>query len=178
MCANFRESVRHSLRFRRFPPHFFRFQGSLAHFPFLAVQISSLDSRPLAKFAVNVSKRGSTVRISYHLDTIAPLHHGASMRLTINLDDDLYAMARSHAIATKTSISKAVGDLLRRNISSRPATAITPPNIHPESGFPISVSGSKPFTNEDVRRMTDDDLVRPLEIAGYSPEQIEEMLNQ
>lgn len=37
------------------------------------------------------------------IDTIAPLHHIPNIRLTINLDDDLYAMARSHAIATKTS---------------------------------------------------------------------------
>ena len=54
----------------------------------------------------------------------------------------------------------------------------SPPNVHPESGFPVSASGSEPFTNEDVLRMIDDELVRPLEIAGYSPEQIEEMLNQ
>lgn len=33
------------------------------------------------------------------------------MRLTINLDEDLYAMARAHAIASKTSISKAIADL-------------------------------------------------------------------
>lgn len=103
------------------------------------------------------------------------------MRLTINLDDDLYAMARSHAIATKTSISKAVGDLLRRN--SRPTPPpfpLNPPpaNIHPVSGFPVSVSGSRTLTEEDIRRSMVDDLVRPLEIAGYTPEQIEEMLRQ
>jgi hypothetical protein len=102
--------------------------------------------------------------------------------LTINLDDDLYAMARSHAIASKTSISKAVGDLLRRKTSG---------NVHPESEF----SGSRPsdreidpetllpiirttkkITAEDVRRADDEDLVRPLQIMGYSDEQIEEML--
>ncbi len=42
------------------------------------------------------------------------------MRLTINLDEDLYEMARSHAIATKTSLSRAVGDLLRRQVSCEP----------------------------------------------------------
>ncbi len=117
------------------------------------------------------------------LDTTAPLHHGAPMRLTINLDDDLYAMARSHAIATKTSISKAVGDLLRRKASG---------NVHPNSGFPVSdsnfhvdpvtllpvVKGSGPLTNEQVQRMIDDDLVRPLQIMGHSDEEIEEMLKQ
>lgn len=104
------------------------------------------------------------------------------MRLTINLDDDLYAMARSHAIATKTSISKAVGDLLRRKMAT---------NIHPVSGFPVSVSNhpeidpvtllpiirmNKRITAEDVRRADDEDLVRPLQLAGYSDEEIEEML--
>lgn len=120
---------------------------------------------------------------NHDLDTIAPLHHGAIMRLTINLDDDLYAMARSHAIATKTSISKAVGDLLRRK---------TTPNTHTASGFPLSnsnfhvdpdtllpvVKGSGSLTNEMVQRMIDDDLVRPLQIMGYSDDQIEEMLEQ
>lgn len=101
------------------------------------------------------------------------------MRLTINLDDDLYAMARSHAIATKTSISKAVGDLLRRNSTQTPPSFPLnppPPNVHPVSGFPISVSGSRQLTEEDIRRAMVDDLVRPLEIAGHTPEQIEEML--
>lgn len=98
------------------------------------------------------------------------------MRLTINLDDDLYAMARSHAIATKTSISKAVGDLLRRNNSPRPPARPSAANVHPVSGFPVSVSGSRPITDEDIRRSMDDDLVRHLEIAGYSDEEIEEML--
>jgi len=104
------------------------------------------------------------------------------MRLTINLDDDLYAMARSHSIATKTSISKAVGDLLRRK---------TTPNVHPVSGFPVSTSNSpdidpvtllpiihttKRITAEDVRRADDEDLVRPLQNMGYSDAEIEEML--
>lgn len=105
------------------------------------------------------------------------------MRLTINLDDDLYAMARSHSISTKTSISKAVGDLLRRK---------TLENGHPASEFPVSdsnfhvdpvtllpvVRGSGPLPNQQVLRMIDDDLVRPLQIMGYSDERIEEMLKQ
>lgn len=115
------------------------------------------------------------------IDTIAPLHHISLVRLTINLDDDIYAMARSHAIATKTSISKAVGDLLRRRTAG---------NIHPVSGFPVSdpnfhidpetllpvVKGSGTLTEAQIRRAMDDDLVRPLQIMGYSDEQIEEML--
>ena len=104
------------------------------------------------------------------------------MRLTINLDDDLYAMARSHAIATKTSISKAVGDLLRRKTagnfhpeSNLPSSASTPPEIDPITLLPI-IHTAKRITSEDVRRADDEDLVRPLQIAGYSDEEIEEML--
>jgi molybdopterin biosynthesis enzyme len=86
------------------------------------------------------------------------------MRLTINLDDDLYAMARSHAIATKTSISKAVGDLLRRR-----TLAATP-----LPRFPVSQSEGRSITSEDTRRAMDDDLVNPLEIMGLTPTEIEE----
>ena len=82
------------------------------------------------------------------------------MRLTINLDDDLYAIVRSHAIATKTSISKAVGDLLRRNTSPRPPTNPSPPNVHPLSGFPVSMSDSGRITDEGVRRSLDDAYIR------------------
>jgi len=38
----------------------------------------------------------------------------------------------------------------------------------------VKVSGS--LTNEQVQRMIDDDLVRPLQIMGYSDDEIEEML--
>lgn len=100
------------------------------------------------------------------------------MRLTINLDEDLYAMARSHAIATRTSISKAVGDLLRRNEERKPAPTPPEANIHPISGFPLSVAGSGPITDSDIRRAMDDELVRPLEISGFSPAQIEELLEK
>lgn len=87
------------------------------------------------------------------------------MRLTINLDDDLYAMARSHAIATKTSISKAVGDLLRRRTLAASALPSSSPGIHPLSGFPVSQSEGGPLTSEDTRRAMDD-----------TPDEIEEAL--
>lgn len=98
------------------------------------------------------------------------------MRLTINLDDDLYAMARSHAIATKTSISKAVGDLLRgrNDPQSRPPTPTN--GTHPLSGFPVSKGTGRMLTEAEIRRSMDDDLVRPMELMGLSPEEIEEAL--
>ncbi|CAN5282492.1 hypothetical protein BH23VER1_BH23VER1_00870 [soil metagenome] len=100
------------------------------------------------------------------------------MRLTINLDDDLYAMARSHAIATRTSISKAVGDLLRRRAISPSSTPASSPSagVHPVSGFPVSQGDGRSMTNEEIRRSLDDDLVRSLESMGRSAEEIAEAL--
>ena len=97
------------------------------------------------------------------------------MRLTINLDDDLYAMARSHAIATKTSISKAVGDLLRRKSVTTSPKGEESSYFDPVLGFRVSRS-VRPITEEELRRSLDDDLVRPMELMGLSPEEIEEAL--
>jgi len=57
-------------------------------------------------------------KLDLHFDTIEPLDHIPLMRLTINLDDDLYATAHSHAIAAETLLSKAVEGLLRRRTAS------------------------------------------------------------
>lgn len=97
------------------------------------------------------------------------------MRLTINLDDDLYAMARAHAISSGMSISKAVGDLLRRRIEPPhvPATdEETTSYFDPVLGIQVS-RGRGPLTNEDVARMIEDDDIRHLEAAGipYPPEE-------
>ena len=48
------------------------------------------------------------------IDTTAPSHHHRSMRLTINLESDLYAVAVSLAKAEDCSISAAVNRLVRR----------------------------------------------------------------
>ena len=78
------------------------------------------------------------------------------MRLTINLDDDLYAMARAHAIASKISISKAVGDLLRRRSPHHsPGSPIEKGvhiSVHPLSGFPLAAAGNVAFGSDDVRK--------------------------
>lgn len=96
------------------------------------------------------------------------------MRLTINLDEDLYAMARSHAVAEKTSISKAVCDLLRRKGAI--PNALLPLTRHESSYFDpvlgIQVSrGDRPFTSQDVQDLIDDDDLRHLEIAGWTRDQ-------
>lgn len=92
------------------------------------------------------------------------------MRLTINLDDDLHAMARAHAIASNISISKAVSDLLRRR--SAPNNPAPAPegliSIHPISGFPVVAGDNGPLTQEDVHRAEAEDDFRHWSAAAAS----------
>ena len=100
------------------------------------------------------------------LDTTASLHHGATMRLTISLDDDLYAMARAHAIAKRMSLSKAVGDLLRRRLAGDGSGPSSGPDagfhIDPETLLPVVPGRGEAITNEDVRLAAEDDDARYL----------------
>lgn len=100
------------------------------------------------------------------------------MRLTINLDDDLYAMARSHAVAEKTSISKAVSDLLRRKATipnaPQPSTKNELSYFDPVLGIQVS-RGGHPFTSQDVQDLIDDDDLRLVEIAGWTKNQTSEL---
>ncbi|MCF7674111.1 MAG: type II toxin-antitoxin system VapB family antitoxin [Akkermansiaceae bacterium] len=94
------------------------------------------------------------------------------MRLTINLDDDLYAMARTHALLQRTSISKAVGDLLRRRVSGGADTARTGAapdadfRIDPETQLPVVRGRGTALTNEDVQQATEDDDIRHGALPG------------
>ena len=92
------------------------------------------------------------------------------MRLTINLDDDLYALARTHAVATKTSLSKAVGDLLRRRVGVLPTRrnkkAAPAFYVDPVTLLPVVRGNGKPVTNEDVRNAMDDEDLRHIEAAN------------
>jgi hypothetical protein len=98
-------------------------------------------------------------------------------RLTITLPDDLYAMARAHAVSTRTSISKAIGDLLRRrNGPPPPAVPLgSSQSVHPETGFPL-IELAEGTTMEDMERAMEDEGVRHLETMGLSPEEIERAL--
>jgi hypothetical protein len=93
------------------------------------------------------------------------------VRLTINLDEDLYAMARAHAIASKTSISKAISDLLRRRTASNRPPLIPGGNdfvsLHPLSGFPVIVGDRAPVTDRDIRQAEEEDDLR---IGPAAPE--------
>lgn len=103
-------------------------------------------------------------------------------RLTITLDDDLYAMARAHAVAMKTSISKAIGDLMRRNTSQGGNSHSPEPakefHIDPVTLLPVVPGHGHPITMEDIQRSIDDEDVRHLEIMGLTPEEIERSLGR
>lgn len=69
------------------------------------------------------------------IDTSAPPHHSAPMRLTVNLDDELYGIARSLARAEDITISEAVNRLLRRAVEPVPRR-----RFRDKSGLPRSPS--------------------------------------
>ncbi len=100
-------------------------------------------------------------------------------RLTISLPDDLYAMARAHAVANRKSLSKAIGDLLRQGRTPNPSPAPSGhsqgPKIHPETGFPL-IECEEGLTMADIQRAIDDDDIRHLEMMGLGPEEIERAL--
>jgi hypothetical protein len=66
------------------------------------------------------------------------------MRLSITLDDDVYAAAKSLARAKEVSIAKAVNDLIRRGLEPK-----GPPAAHRKGGLPV-VRCARRFTSEDV----------------------------
>ncbi|MEI6673691.1 MAG: hypothetical protein WCO57_00790 [Verrucomicrobiota bacterium] len=91
------------------------------------------------------------------------------MRLTINLDDDLYALARSHAIATQTSMSKAVGNLLRRKTAAglqEAPTGAADFAIHPGTLLPVVRGAGTLITDADGQSALDDEDLRHLDMAG------------
>jgi len=79
------------------------------------------------------------------------------MRLTVNLESDLYALAKSLAKAKNCSISVAVNRLLRRSLSgaARGATK-TSLRTAKRNGFVIS-RGKRPVTADTVRQIEEDD---------------------
>jgi hypothetical protein len=69
------------------------------------------------------------------------------MRLTVNLESELYAIAVAYARNAGCSISDAVNLLLRRSL-----TPAVKPSKRRASGFPV-VRGERPFSDEDVERI-------------------------
>jgi Arc/MetJ family transcription regulator len=72
------------------------------------------------------------------------MHQNVGMRLTINLDDELYAVAKSLASAQDGSISAAVNELVRRGLEPRGKA-----RTRSKTGLPI-VYCDKKFTSDDV----------------------------
>jgi hypothetical protein len=73
------------------------------------------------------------------------------VRLSITLDDDLYAIAKSLAKADDCSLSAAVNRLLRRAITQPRASAA---GAAPSS-FPVS-PGRRLITEDEVRALDDE----------------------
>jgi hypothetical protein len=78
------------------------------------------------------------------------------MRLTINLDDDLYRMAKAFAVTEDVSISKAINTIMRRIVAPTPVTKSV---CSEDSAFPVS-RGRRLITSEDVHRVEEDDDLR------------------
>lgn len=96
-------------------------------------------------------------------------------RLTISLDDDLYAMARAHAVVTGTSISKAIGDLLRQRNSRASGGCADSDSQYYDAELGLLVSRSpvgRTISQEEIQRKLDEDLVGPMENAGLSGDEI------
>jgi hypothetical protein len=74
------------------------------------------------------------------------------MRLTVNLDDDLYRMAKAFAQAEDISVSKAVNLILRRATLAHGSG--DPLLGEVLSDFPVSRCRQQ-FSNEDVHRVED-----------------------
>jgi hypothetical protein len=88
------------------------------------------------------------------------------MRLTVNLDEDLYQIARTQAFADRVSISHAVNAILRRALDTGhpadPPSGRSPKSVEPRGrrGFPVS-RGTRRITAEDVERIESAGQSRP-----------------
>jgi hypothetical protein len=69
------------------------------------------------------------------------------MRLTVNIEEDLYRVAKSVAVAEECSISAAINKLLRRALAGRPSSRKK--GSQGLSDFPVTV-GCHPITEKDV----------------------------
>jgi len=95
------------------------------------------------------------------------------MRLTINLDDELYAMARAHALRERISISKAISSLLRRQpTETAPSKGRKKPGVHARSGFPVVGSAGRKLKPEEIGQALDHEIVAALQAAGIKAEEI------
>ena len=79
------------------------------------------------------------------------------MRLTVNLDSDLYALTKSLAKSEDCSISAAVNRLLRRSLPGDGKPGQQPSGRRARrNGFMVS-PGRKPITADTLRRIEAED---------------------
>ena len=99
----------------------------------------------------------SSAQMPSRVDTNAPLHQNGYMRLTVNLEPDLYALAKSLAKSEDCTISAAVNRLLRRSLP-RGAKEGSRRSVRPtkRNGFVIS-RGRRPITADTVRQTEAED---------------------
>ena len=94
------------------------------------------------------------------IDTIAPLHHNGSMRLTINLEPELYAVAVSLAKAEDCSISAAVNRLVRRALpGAEPRQDGIASGMRRRNGL-LVCRAKEVITAETVQKIEDEDDAR------------------
>ena len=94
------------------------------------------------------------------IDTVAPLHHNGSMRLTINLEPELYAVAVSLAKAEDCSISAAVNRLVRRALpGAEPRQRGIVSGMKRRNGL-LVCRGKEVITAETVQKIEDEDDAR------------------
>ena len=91
-------------------------------------------------------------RNELHLDTSAPMHQIQRVRLSINLEPELYALAKSLAKAEDCTISAAVNRLLRRSLPGNSPTS----KAATRNGFPV-VKSRMPITAEMVKAAEEED---------------------
>ena len=76
------------------------------------------------------------------------------MRLTINLEDENYSVAKSMANEADCSISQAVNQLIRKALEPQPFKKA--PGKKPKKDDLPVVQGKKTFTSDDVYRIEKD----------------------
>ena len=85
--------------------------------------------------------------------------HAVYMRLTVNLDPDVYSFTSAYAGAKGITLSAALGELVRR-AEQTPEQASGSPRLRMnEHGYLEIVATSDPLTPEMVKEASEDELV-------------------
>jgi negative regulator of replication initiation len=89
------------------------------------------------------------------------------MRLTVNLDDDLYSMVYAHSIASRLSISCSINELLRRKLphqGSSQQSVSAQKQVSKRTGLRVS-RGRSGLSEKDIQRTIQVENIHYLDIA-------------